>query len=80
MKKKLIEGVHFYYNAMGYMVLTAAYHMENGECCGNGCLHCPYDYRKVPEPRRSELMEARRDRETMHRSGLANESADEKRQ
>lgn len=62
MKKKLIEGVHFYYNELGYMVLTAAYHMENGECCGNGCLHCPFDYIKVPEPRRAELREARRNR------------------
>ena len=59
MKKRLVEGVHFYYNELGYMVLTAAYHLENGECCGNGCLHCPYDYINVPEPRRSELTEAR---------------------
>lgn len=62
MKKKLIEGVHFYYNQLGYMVLTSAYHLENGECCGNGCLHCPFDYLKVPEPRRGELLEARRRR------------------
>ena len=59
MKKRLVEGVHFYYNELGYMVLTAAYHLENGECCGNGCLHCPYDYIHVPEPRRSEMKEAR---------------------
>lgn len=62
MKKKLIEGVHFYYNQLGYMVLTAAYHLENGECCGNGCLHCPYEYLRVPEPRRTELIEARKRR------------------
>jgi hypothetical protein len=62
MKKRLIEGVHFYYNELGYMVLTAAYHLENGDCCGNGCLHCPYDYINVPEPRRSELSEARKRR------------------
>ena len=75
MKKKLIEGVHFYYNQMGYMVLTAAYHLENGQCCGNGCLHCPYDYHEVPEPRRGELLEARsrrlerEDRFENHRNG-----------
>lgn len=59
MKKKLVEGIHFYYNDMGYMVLTAKYHLDNGECCGNGCLNCPYDYRKVPEPRKKELLEAK---------------------
>jgi hypothetical protein len=57
MKKKLKEGVDFYYNEMGYMVLTAHYHMEKGNCCGNGCLHCPFNYINVPEPRRSELRE-----------------------
>lgn len=56
MKKKLVEGEHYYYNEQGYMVLTAKYHMENGNCCGNGCLNCPYNYSKVPEPKRSELL------------------------
>jgi hypothetical protein len=37
------------------MVLTAKYHLDNGTCCGNGCLNCPYDHIKVPEPKRSEL-------------------------
>lgn len=59
MKKELIEGVDFYYNELGYMVLTAAYHMKNGKCCGNGCTNCPYDYKEVPEPRRSELLQKR---------------------
>ena len=55
MQKKLIEGAHFYYNEHGYMVLTAKYHLENGNCCGNGCLNCPYDHIKVPEPKRTAL-------------------------
>jgi hypothetical protein len=55
MKKKLVEGVDFYYNEMGYIVLTAAYHLEKGNCCGNGCTNCPYNYINVAEPRRSEL-------------------------
>lgn len=38
------------------MVLTEAYHLERGYCCGNGCKHCPYEYDNVPEPRRSELL------------------------
>ncbi|WEK36753.1 MAG: DUF5522 domain-containing protein [Candidatus Pseudobacter hemicellulosilyticus] len=60
MKKKLTEGVDFYYNEQGYVVLTASYHLERGHCCGNGCLHCPYAYSQVPEPRRSELLAKRK--------------------
>jgi len=37
------------------MVLTAKYHLDNGNCCGNGCLNCPYDHINVPEPKRSAL-------------------------
>jgi hypothetical protein len=38
------------------MVLTEAYHLDRGYCCGNGCRHCPFNYDTVPEPRRSELL------------------------
>jgi hypothetical protein len=55
MKKKLIEGEHFYYNEQGYMVLTAKYHLDNGNCCGNGCLNCPYDHINVPEAKRKAI-------------------------
>ena len=51
----LTEGTHFYYNEEGLVVLTEAYHLEKGYCCGNGCKHCPYDFESVPEPRRSQL-------------------------
>ena len=60
MNKKLIEGEDFYYNEMGYIVLTAKYHLEKGDCCGNGCLNCPYDYKNVPEERRRELKTAQK--------------------
>ena len=60
MKNKLVEGVDFYYNLKGYIVLTEKYHLEKGSCCGNGCLHCPYDYINVSEPQRSELLLNRR--------------------
>jgi hypothetical protein len=60
MKKELVEGVDFYYNEEGYIVLTEKYHLEKGYCCGNGCLHCPYDYSEVPEPRKSDLIAKRR--------------------
>ena len=56
MKQELIEGIDFYYNEEGYIVLTEKYHLEKGFCCGNGCTHCPYNYENVPEPKRSLLM------------------------
>ena len=55
--KELVEGLHYYINADGYIVLTREYHLEQGFCCGNGCLHCPFDYENVPEPRRTWLIQ-----------------------
>ena len=52
----MTEGEDFYYNEQGYIVLTTKYHLERGNCCGNGCKHCPYNYINVPEPNRSELL------------------------
>ena len=57
MKEKLIEGIDYYINNDGYCVLTEKYHREKGYCCGLGCLHCPYDYENVPEPRKTELQQ-----------------------
>ncbi len=54
MKNSLAEGEDFYYNEQGYIVLTSRYHLERGNCCGNGCRHCPYDHINVPESQRSE--------------------------
>jgi len=53
----LIEGIDFYINNDGYIVLTEKYHLKKGVCCGMGCLHCPYQYKSVEEPRRSFLLE-----------------------
>lgn len=50
-----IEGIHYYINEDGLVVLTEKYLWERGYCCGNGCKHCPYEYENVPEPKRSEL-------------------------
>ena len=58
-RPELIEGVHFYINEDGYIVLTEKYHLEKGRCCGMGCLHCPYRYENVPEPRRSFLLSSK---------------------
>lgn len=51
-----VEGVHYYINEDGLIVLTEKYHLERGYCCGNGCKHCPYEYERVPEPKRTELL------------------------
>jgi Family of unknown function (DUF5522) len=58
-----IEGVHYYINEDGWVVLKEQYHLERGHCCGNGCLHCPYDFVNVPEPKRSVLIARRQQSE-----------------
>lgn len=57
MENELKEGVDFYFNEQGFVVLTEKYHLDKGFCCGNGCKHCPYHYEAVPEPMRSDLIE-----------------------
>jgi hypothetical protein len=52
---QLLEGEDFYYNEQGYIVLTAKYHLQRGDCCGNGCKHCPFNYINVPEGKRTQL-------------------------
>ena len=56
MGEQMVEGKDFYYNEEGYIVLTEQYHLNKGFCCGNGCLHCPFEYAAVPEPKKSELL------------------------
>lgn len=58
---ELIEGIHYYINEEGFIVLTQQYHKEKGYCCGMGCLHCPYEYENVPEPQRSVLLKKKKD-------------------
>ena len=40
------EGLDFYCNASGLMVLTEAFLLKRGKCCKSDCKHCPYDFRK----------------------------------
>lgn len=40
-KSEYLEWVH-YYLENGKVVFTEQYHTERGQCCGNGCRHCPY--------------------------------------
>ena len=46
-KNKSIEAVEGedYYFENGLLVMTAAYHIRRGSCCGNGCVWCPYEPR-----------------------------------
>lgn len=62
MRQPLKENIDFYYNEQGYVVLTEKYHRQRGYCCGNGCLHCPFDYENVPENKRDQLLNARKTR------------------
>ena len=41
-QENLQKEEDFYFNENGLMVMTAAYHLKRGFCCGNGCRHCPY--------------------------------------
>jgi hypothetical protein len=58
-KNTWIEGLDFYYNEDGYIVLTEKYHLDRGTCCGNGCTHCPYNFENVPAPRKEKLLAQR---------------------
>ena len=60
---KLKEGEDYYFNEAGLMVLTGAYHLKKGFCCGNGCKHCPYNYINVKEPAKTTLLQKRKDGE-----------------
>lgn len=44
-KEMLIEGLH-YYKESGNWVFTELYHLLRGYCCGSGCRHCVYGFRK----------------------------------
>ena len=56
---ELIEKEDYYIDDNGLLVFTEKYLLERGTCCGNGCRHCPYDYKSVEEPKRSKLLSLR---------------------
>jgi hypothetical protein len=56
MKQELAEGEDYYLNTDGLLVFTVKFLSNRGYCCGSGCLHCPYNYDAVAEPKRSELL------------------------
>ena len=58
MKKVLFDDDEFYINDGGLYVFTAEYLLKRGYCCGNGCLHCPFDYKNVlDEVKKKKLIE-----------------------
>lgn len=59
--KGLVEGEDYYVDKNGLLVFTKKYHLQRGTCCGNGCRHCPYNYKSVAEPKRSFLLSLRED-------------------
>lgn len=65
--KKLPDDDELYHNDSGLVVFTEEYLLQRGYCCGNGCRNCPYDYKMVPEPRRTRLLEERKNRQASQR-------------
>jgi hypothetical protein len=61
MKKPLFnDDEEFYINDSGLFVFTADFLLKRGYCCGNGCLHCPFDYKNVIDPiKKKRLLDAR---------------------
>jgi hypothetical protein len=59
--KQFNEDDDYYFNSDGLVVFTAEYLLERGYCCGNGCHNCPYDYKNVPEPKRTMLLTKRKE-------------------
>jgi len=42
----LQQGTH-YYMENGFIVFTELYHLTRGYCCGSGCRHCAYGFKKT---------------------------------
>ncbi len=40
--KSYKEDIHYYMEGER-VIFTALFHIERGQCCGNGCRHCPYE-------------------------------------
>ena len=43
-KKDFEQGIHYYLEGER-VIFTALFHVQRGQCCGNGCRHCPYEPR-----------------------------------
>jgi len=43
-KRDFIKDIHYYLEG-DRVIFTSLFHLERGQCCGNGCRHCPYEPR-----------------------------------
>lgn len=66
MPSTLFDDDEMYLNQDGRVVFTAEYLLKRGYCCGNGCLHCPYDYKNVIDLKKKERLLEERRRRTQH--------------
>jgi hypothetical protein len=41
-QKEFTKDIH-YYSEGERVVFTALFHLQRGQCCGNGSRHCPYE-------------------------------------
>jgi hypothetical protein len=61
MNENNISGTpDYYFDENGMLIFTEKFLLSRGGCCGMGCLHCPYDFINVLEPKRTELLEKRK--------------------
>jgi hypothetical protein len=59
-QKPLFDDNEHYINDSGMFVFTEEYLLKRGYCCGNGCLHCPFEYKNVVNlDKKKRLLEAR---------------------
>lgn len=56
MENEIKLGVDYYFNTEGLFVFTKEHLLKKGGCCGNGCLHCPFNFENVQEPTKSILL------------------------
>lgn len=55
-KGRLVPDLDYYIED-GNWVFTEWHHLKRGDCCGSGCLHCPYEHNNVidvPEVKREK--------------------------
>ena len=51
-----LNSQDYYILEDGRLVFTEAYHLKRGVCCGSACLHCPFNYCNVAEPKRTQIL------------------------
>lgn len=57
----------YYLNEKGHLVFTASFLKRRGYCCGNGCLHCPYDYEGVRDKNLQQQLKSKMARNSQKR-------------